>query len=250
MPLPQSVVHKLGYAKLHLDTLDIEIERYLDGPIDTLRNETAIDSNFRVIVVPGDEVPGIIRLRCGDVLQNLRSTLDYLVWELVLAAKDQPTKKQAFPVCNSSYTAFKKEAKTKLDGVPVAAIEIIEKMQPYHFPREQRQQSIVFMLDELTNINKHRSILLARKRTVPTELIAIRDRVGTVVAFDARRATDDQASTELIAEAIKMNVDMEIAIFVQFDEGPAKGHEVVSLLTALIAEVRINILARFEEFFV
>lgn len=105
------------------------------------------------------------------------------------------------------------------------------------------------MLDKLTNINKHRSILLARKRTVPTELIAIRDRIGNVVAFDARRATDDHASTELIAEAIKMEVDMEIAIFVQFDEEPARGHEVVSLLASLIDTVKVNILARFEEFF-
>lgn len=248
MPLPSSVVRKLGYAKFQLNNLDTEIERYLDGPVDTLQGETGADSDFKLIVVPGDEVPPIIRLRCGDVLQNLRSTLDYLVWELVLAAKDKPAKKQAFPICDSSHTTFKKTAKSKLEGVPAAAIEIIEQMQPYHFPQGERDRSLVLMLDELTNINKHRSILLARKRAVPTELIAIKDKAGNLLAFDARKATDDKTSMELIAKAMKMGIDTEIAIFVQFDEGLARGHEVVSLLATLIIEVKI-ILKRFEQFF-
>ena len=33
----------------------------------------------------------------GDILSNLRGTLDYLIWQLVLAAGNQPTERTSFP---------------------------------------------------------------------------------------------------------------------------------------------------------
>ena len=37
----------------------------------------------------------------GDFLANVRSSLDYLIWELALAAKNNPTDKNMFPICTT-----------------------------------------------------------------------------------------------------------------------------------------------------
>ena len=36
----------------------------------------------------------------GDILSNLRGALDYLAWQLVLAAGEQPTDRTSFPCVN------------------------------------------------------------------------------------------------------------------------------------------------------
>ena len=53
-------------------------------------------------ICKADEVPLTIALAAGDVLQNLRSTLDHLAWELVLAAGNKPDSNTAFPISASA----------------------------------------------------------------------------------------------------------------------------------------------------
>jgi len=101
----------------------------------------------------------------------------------------------------------------------------------------------------MANINKHRSILLARPRTTLLDSMSIRDPKGMVVGYDASLAMDDDASARLIADAIKMKVNAQIAVFVQFDEEPARGLEVVSCLSRLLEMNGGDILPRFERFF-
>jgi excisionase family DNA binding protein len=77
IPLP--IQRKLEYSKRLLDILDSEIASHLDAKSDdVIRDEYKDLSSFRA-VIEGRDVPGFAALICGDLLQNVRSTLDYLV---------------------------------------------------------------------------------------------------------------------------------------------------------------------------
>jgi hypothetical protein len=52
--------------------------------------EPSVSTDDLVFIFRAKEpIPTRFGLIIGDSLQNLRSSLDYLVWELVLAAKNQ-----------------------------------------------------------------------------------------------------------------------------------------------------------------
>jgi hypothetical protein len=67
-----------------------------------------------IVSVPN---PDKVSLIIGDGLQNIRSALDYLVWELVLAANAEPGEKHQFPIC-AIPKAFKDEIRRgRLSGL-------------------------------------------------------------------------------------------------------------------------------------
>ena len=203
-------------------------------------------SSFRAIL-EGREVPIIIPLICGDALQNIRSVLDYLVWELVIANNEHPDEVNAFPVCKG-LASFKKAKKQRLRGVHSDAITIIESLQPYHFGQGNEIQSVIFVLDKLANIHKHRTILMAQERHAPVEMIRVVDPAGNV-GFDSLLGMDEKAIARYIKVAFEMKVNPQMAIFVQFGEYPAKGMEVISVVSDLYDGVALDIIPRFNRFF-
>jgi hypothetical protein len=63
----------------------------------------------------------------GDALNNLRSALDYVVWQLAAA----PSKKNQFPIFDTP-EGFESHKDRYLDGVPVELWAKFESYQPYH----------------------------------------------------------------------------------------------------------------------
>ena len=97
----------------------------------------------------------------GEFFQNLRSSLDYLVWELVIAAKNTPGKHNMFPVC-STPDAFQDAVgkQRRLLGVPDIAKAVIECLQPYNCG--DFSKALLWIIDDLCNTNKHRRVLLTK----------------------------------------------------------------------------------------
>lgn len=249
MNIPEPIAYKLAYSKRLLEILDSKIIAHLNEKPDAVIGEEYHDlSRFRSII-EGKKVRPLIPLICGDALQNIRSALDYLVWELVGANKDKPDEANAFPVCKSADT-FKEAQKRRLRGVHPNAVAIIESLQPYHFGQGNEIQSVVFVLDKLANLHKHRTILMAEERHAPVEMIRIFDSSGNVVGFDPLLAMDAKAVATYIKTAFEMKVNAEMAIFIQFGEYPAKGLEVMSVVGGLYDNVALEIIPRFNRFFV
>lgn len=246
--IPHPIAYKLAYSNRLLEILDSKIDAQLNEKSDAAIGEEYKDlSSFRAIL-QGKEVPTIIPLICGDVLQNIRSTLDYLVWELVIANKQKPDERNAFPVCIAQST-FKDSQKGRLRGVHPDAITIIESLQPYHLGQGKERESAIFVLDKLANIHKHRTILMAQERHAPVEMIRVVDPAGNVLGFDPLLAMDEKAVAEYIKAALEMKVNAQMVIFVQFGEGPAKGMEVISVVAGLYDSVALDIVPRFNRFF-
>ena len=246
--IPSTIQHKLLYSKRLLTILDSEIEWYLNEKSDDMiREQYKSPSGFRA-ALEGAQAPILISLTCGDVLQNTRSVLDYLVWELVLANNNHPDEGNAFPVCKSPDT-FKDAKRRRLAGIHPDAITIIESLQPYHFGQGNEIQSVVFVLDKLANIQKHRTILIAQERHAPTEIINVVDSSGNVLGFDPLRAVDTKATAKFIKTAIEAKMNAQMAVYVVFGEEPAKGMEVISVVAGLYETVALEIIPRFNRFF-
>jgi len=98
MPLPESILLKIGWAKKHAALLETEMTGYFQGYPCHVVSE--VDPNDETCMISRLEItkpmPPDFALIIGDCLQNLRTSLDYLVWELVLAAKKEPKKSNAF----------------------------------------------------------------------------------------------------------------------------------------------------------
>jgi len=130
------VRQKINRAKVHLKTLDTEARRYLDSEMCELvfeRNRNAkIDTQRLRILIP---IPENIPLIIGDCVHNLRCALDYLVWQLVLAAGNKPEECNQFPICLTPKAfedaTINRKRSNRLKGVAPDAAAEIEAVQPY-----------------------------------------------------------------------------------------------------------------------
>lgn len=93
----------------------------------------------------------------GDVLTNLRSTLDYLVWQLVLVAGNEPSNRTSFPVATTSQ-GWASARNDQLQGVDGEWIEVLDGLQPYR--QGSPDLHPLAILNRVNNINKHRTLPL------------------------------------------------------------------------------------------
>lgn len=89
----------------------------------------------------------------GDALNNLRSALDYVVWQLA----GSPTKKNQFPIFDTP-EGFKDHRERYLCTVPPELWAKFEGYQPYSGTEEGR---ILGALAKLNDADKHRLLLPA-----------------------------------------------------------------------------------------
>ena len=99
-------------------------------------------------------IPSIIPAIAGDVVNNLRSALDHLAYQLVLAAGNMPTKRTYFPT-SPTKERFKSDLPGKVHGMRKAAIDDIKRLEPY----AGGQGNELSILHALNNIDKHRLLV-------------------------------------------------------------------------------------------
>jgi len=101
-------------------------------------------------------IPCGFRAMAGDILQNLRSALDYLVCGLVIANGRKPTTKTMFPISDITPVSPKYEEsfRGKVEGMREDAIDLIRTIKPY-----KGGNDVLWRLHRLNNIDKHRLLL-------------------------------------------------------------------------------------------
>lgn len=91
----------------------------------------------------------------GEIVHQLRSALDHLAWQLVLANEREPTRNTGFPM-------FKTESPEKFsemtEGICAEAVELIDSFQPYHDGNAAQFHHFA-MLSKLDIIDKHRTVI-------------------------------------------------------------------------------------------
>src|SRR6266851_4415181 len=148
---------KIARAQKHILDLEKELTVFLSSdPYEFRRDfEHNIHTAFRLI--RSTPIPPSFALITGDAIQNLRTTLDHLVWQLVEVEVGKPAKPKriSFPIYGSleEYeTGFPEKMKAmKLGPTTVAALAALK---PYRGGNDT-----LWLISELNNIDKHRLLV-------------------------------------------------------------------------------------------
>jgi hypothetical protein len=235
MPMPEQVRWKLYRAKQHYDELRKELVEYFENDPGELVEapESTRGNQIFGYKLKGD-VPARFGLIVGDFLQNMRSSLDYLVWQLVIANKRRPGTSNAFPICLTLEGWEKSLLKhDRLRGVHSEALAEIKALQPCF--SDSPKALPLTVLETLTNHNKHRTSLA-------TGVLALRAPVVKLplahAEFQVSRMVDGRM------------VDGERFIaYVALKEEIVEKMEILIILDAISDFVVLELLPRFERFF-
>jgi hypothetical protein len=235
MPMPEQVKWKLYRAKQHYDELRKELVEYFENdPGELVEAPESTPRNQIFGYKLNGDVPARFGLIAGDFLQNMRSSLDYLVWQLVNANKRRPGTFNAFPICLTLEGWEKSLLKhDRLRGVHSEALAEIKALQPCF--SDSPKALPLTVLETLTNHNKHRASLA-------TGVLALRAPVVKLplahAEFQVSRMVDGRM------------VDGERFIaYVALKEEIVEKMEILITLDAISDFVGLELLPRFERFF-
>lgn len=117
--------------------------------------------NIHVLNVP--TIPSVASAITGDALQNMRSALDHLAYELWLlgpaGGKGGPAKHVYFPIAEDA-TKYKAEAPGKVQGMRKEAIKAIDAIKPYGTGNRNTPGDTLWRLHYLNIVDKHRALML------------------------------------------------------------------------------------------
>ena len=153
---------KISRADDQASSLKADMERFCADIRQSIVHEVHEDADEQVWVFRGStpNVPIEWSIRIGEILYNLRSALDHLVWQLVLANGREPGWRNAFPIIDKQSNWHK--ATSQLKGVSSTVETMVESLQPYTGGINLLFDVAVFQtLHTLCNIDKHRHLILA-----------------------------------------------------------------------------------------
>lgn len=129
----REIASKLTRAEKHFNDLDLAIRMFWESKPYILAAKphpiTEID-HVTLYVETLQPLPEELSLIIGDVVHNLRSTLDHIAYQLVLANGQEPSRNTEFPIGDPAkeYTTSTHGAKVK--GMATEAKELIRSLQP------------------------------------------------------------------------------------------------------------------------
>ncbi len=155
-------IEKVEWAKAHLNSFREASKVFFEAHPDLVNRECKSDGS-KTYSFRGVSLPIRLSLRIGDVISNLRSSLDYLVWQLVLANGETPSGRNEFPIYENELSVigkrgcYRKDGLRKLRGVSPTNQTIIERLQPYN---GGKANLFLASLNTLRNEDIHRSLTL------------------------------------------------------------------------------------------
>jgi hypothetical protein len=147
---------KIERARKHLLEVGAEIRLFLQGKpyvIGTKRDPQTRRLIYYLVSVR--DTPLGLAAMVGDVLQNLRSALDHLAYQLVLVgtAGVPPTRRVYFPIADDA-TKYKAEKPGRVKGMRQDAIDAMDALKPYKGGNDP-----LWRLHRLSIIDKHRLLI-------------------------------------------------------------------------------------------
>lgn len=240
---------KLQRAREHLHHLDTLTAAYFAGrpyaafrEYDDYAPERSVLSGISFTREPSPD----LALVFADAIHNLRATLDYIAYELVVSDGRQPTRRTQFPIYLSR-AAWDADATAIGKGnIPAAPLALIEAMQPYQ-DGEGGTDAPLWQLHQLSNIEKHRRMHLTSVRAAGADLM---DSFGLVYFRMPNGQT--QTRTFRFEHSIPSDADVEMhlkgSLFVVLEEEGDLRPAPLSTLIRQIAEfIEDRVIARLKE---
>ncbi len=229
----------------HFDTFHKTFEWFRESHPCKLAVNPQSEHPGGLIYVKGiDAAPLQLSVMLGDALQNLRQSLDHIVWELSIGATDN-SRTEFFISDNAKL--FRTRGMGRIARVTDDAKAFIDAVQPYYRGdfTDKAHAEPLWILDRLGNVDKHRAIHLLMVKPHGTSIRFITpERVeywdltppniklepGAVVGAVTQEQLDAISKGE-----VNMNFTMELEI--AFADGPAKDRLVREVWAELSAEV-------------
>ena len=161
-PELEDVLARVSRAQECYVSLAQEMDRflycYVEGMVKGRDSETG---NFTLQLGHPREsvVKGRPRLLVAEIVENLRSALDYMVFQL--SVRNEPELSERVPqfVISSNKADFKRQAKSRLRYLTDEQKGFVEQMQPY------RGNLLLGLLGDMAGSSKHRKLLSIRDNT-------------------------------------------------------------------------------------
>jgi hypothetical protein len=213
------------------------------------------------------EPPAEWSLLIGDCVQNLRSSLDHLAFQLARLTTRVPPPGTEFPIFRSGPKFRKRDKKGlpargsgwyKVRAFPRSAQTICERLQPYH-GRAWPETRLLWQLHELSIVDKHRLLHAANYYAVGSNL-------EVSLTGDTRLAgyklTPGRLKERAVLARLRMgwsdvgaqvHVNPHLAIRIVFDQGgearSVRGRDLVGTLGDIGRFVDFEVFTRLAPFF-
>jgi hypothetical protein len=146
---------KVGRAVEHLETLKASLLTVIEGNIDTgILIEADADQWRAVVNLPDAErIDPRWSLRIGEILYQLRSSLDHIINAIVPAS----TKDTSFPIRDSE-PSFDNDTARQLEGIDIGTMDwaVTKELQPFRLNPQAPRDTTAWAMNELANLDRHR----------------------------------------------------------------------------------------------
>lgn len=161
-------IAKLDRARTHFQSLGASLEAFMRSKthdfvvteFDPNTGEKVV--NLKILEEPKNPEWGLI---LGDMVHNLRSALDHLVWQLVILNGKKPSRQNQFPIIGAKkeYWEIPKDRSESvrdrmLAGVAEEHRAFIDVVQPFNGRRDPGTRTALSILSSISNADKHRVI--------------------------------------------------------------------------------------------
>ncbi|MGD0050780.1 MAG: hypothetical protein ABSD03_03030 [Vulcanimicrobiaceae bacterium] len=242
---------KVDRAKKHIDELNAEVRKFADrNPYRIVLEPSFNPGNPAMVALTlriREQLPDHLALIVGDIVHNLRSSLDHLVCCLVPnGASDKDVQ---FPFTSSASTLEATIKSRHIDRAKPNAVDAIRGLKPYAGGNDPLNG-----IQLLDNMDKHRLLIpVAGASGIKHAVFSASDNPGaTMLTLENLAIHGIQDGQKLIVLPKPANMELgdelDATIQVTFGDGPFKGTEVLGLLRQLTDYVE-KVIVPFRGFF-
>jgi len=153
---------KVERAKQHIVDLNLRLKAFLDSKPYVVGTQRNPETRQLIYFLTGvRNLPPSIGLVVGDVIQNLRSALDHLAFQLYMLGPGGQAggvgSRTYFPIADD-VAKYKIEAPRKVKGLRPDAIKAIDAIEPYKGGSTDKSDTL-WRLEKMNNIDKHRILI-------------------------------------------------------------------------------------------
>jgi len=156
----ESAREKIARAHESINNLDAEIAQFLKDTEPTVLIGDDQKTGEKTIGVEGRIVPPLrFAVIAGEIIHHLRSSLDHLLYDLIIANANLPTTKTEFPIFVTHNDYVARQA-PKVQGVAPAAKALIESLQPFQKGHPAALNHPLWIVHQLDITDKHRLLVV------------------------------------------------------------------------------------------
>ncbi len=248
---------KIQRAEIQIRALERQFERMVDGNLYAFVPEIHDEGRTHVYkAVNPPPVGAYWGAQIGEAVHSLRSALDHLAWQLVIAAGNLPNDRTQFPICNRKPTrrivkclAYpRRRDGLRISGkVPPRALALVEAVQPYHRSNESRRIDAINTLDIF---DKHRELIVTATAVYMGTTAWGNEGTNVTMRFTRKPIKDGEivAIVNYDPPQLKPDPNLKFTPYITFAKGsPFEGEVALSFVWELWGFIANGFMPRFDE---